>query len=439
MSDSERLADLLRFAGSLVRAGLPARESTLSPELAWDPDRDEQFVRAAVRWAYREEGAPPDGKLESVRTLYQVLKSRHELAIDGLDANALEAIILPGLRPVADVRAGTFQLLEAGEFADLVTPPFRGNIESAISSVGCVTLPRHPSAPYAGTCFAVKKDVVMTNRHVAELFTEGTGTQGLRFLDAHAVAIDPLRERGDTPSRLHPVTRVLMVHPYWDMALLEVPGLPMKPLRLASHDLSRGRRRVAVIGYPAFDVRNPIDVQMTVFRRQFQVKRVAPGYITRVVRADTYGHDVSAWAHDASTLGGNSGSAIIDVETGHVLALHFGGIYKQENWSVPMSELARDPRVVDMGLDFLAPRPDPAVPWRQFWDELPAASATQLLSPPAQPSPPPAPALSASRSPSRSPSLSAPSSPPPPRAAHRPAIAPGAAPAGQPISDNLSG
>jgi hypothetical protein len=32
---------------------------------------------------------------------------------------------------------------------------------------------------------------------------------------------------------------------------------------------------------------------------------------------------VNAMTHDASTLGGNSGSAVIDVQTGQLVALHF--------------------------------------------------------------------------------------------------------------------
>ena len=51
---------------------------------------------------------------------------------------------------------------------------------------------------------------------------------------------------------------------------------------------------------------------------------------------------VPAATHDCSTLGGNSGSAVIDLDTGEVLALHFGGLYHQKNYSVPSSELARD-------------------------------------------------------------------------------------------------
>ena len=56
--------------------------------------------------------------------------------------------------------------------------------------------------------------------------------------------------------------------------------------------------------------------------------------------------------HDSSTLGGNSGSAVIDVATGTVIGLHFAGEYLKANYAVPTYELARDRRVADAGLNF---------------------------------------------------------------------------------------
>jgi endonuclease G len=52
---------------------------------------------------------------------------------------------------------------------------------------------------------------------------------------------------------------------------------------------------------------------------------------------------VNAMTHDSSPLGGNSGSAIIDVARAEVIALHFAGEYLKANYAVPM--YARDPRV----------------------------------------------------------------------------------------------
>src|SRR5262249_39722401 len=44
--------------------------------------------------------------------------------------------------------------------------------------------------------------------------------------------------------------------------------------------------------------------------------------------------------HDCSTLGGNSGSPIVRLETGEVVGLHFSGLFLQENRGVPAAQLA---------------------------------------------------------------------------------------------------
>jgi hypothetical protein len=301
-----------------------------------------------------------------------MLTSREEVFQEGLDYGDLEAIILPGLRPVADVTGGKFDLPEAGEFADLAVEgsASRATLESAIAGVGCIVLPGHPYVPFAGTGFLVGKDLVMTNRHVAEVFGYGLGRKGIGLSGDYEVSVNPLREKPDDSSATYPVKRVVMIHPYWDMAILEVPDLPMKPLRLGSYDVAEGRRRVAVLGYPAFDPRNPAEVQAKVFHNRYSVKRLSPGYVTQRMEVTSFGRKVSAVRHDASTLGGNSGSALIDVTSGHVIGLHFGGRYKDGNWAVPMAELARDKRVIDAGVDFVEPRPDDGIPWKQVWDEV---------------------------------------------------------------------
>jgi endonuclease G len=66
-------------------------------------------------------------------------------------------------------------------------------------------------------------------------------------------------------------------------------------------------------------------------------------------------------------LGGNSGSALINLETGAVLALHFGGSYLETNYGVPAWELARDGRVVDAGVSFTGSPPGGSPPWASWW------------------------------------------------------------------------
>jgi NAD(P)-dependent dehydrogenase (short-subunit alcohol dehydrogenase family) len=79
----------------------------------------------------------------------------------------------------------------------------------------------------------------------------------------------------------------------------------------------------------------------------YAVKRLQPGKVRGRGSTPSFGKKVSVGTHDSSTLGGNSGSAVIDPRTGHVVALHFAGIYLKENYAVPMCDLAEDQRVVD--------------------------------------------------------------------------------------------
>jgi hypothetical protein len=44
---------------------------------------------------------------------------------------------------------------------------------------------------------------------------------------------------------------------------------------------------------------------------------------------------------------------VIDATTGHVIALHFAGLYLDANFGVPTSELARDGRIIDTGINFV--------------------------------------------------------------------------------------
>ena len=283
---------------------------------------------------------------------------------------AIEAIILPGLRPVVDVRNDSFEL-DPSEFSyfsqDAVV---RARLEKALPSIGCVELPGHPDLPYGGTAFVVGPGLLMTNRHVAEIFTSGWGREGLAFKPNHASAIDFQREVDSVESRLLRVDRVRLIHPYWDMAVLEVAGLEGRaPLCLslaAPEDLIN--RDIAVVGYPGFDPRNNAAVQNEVFRGRYYIKRLQPGRLTGRRSQESYGKNVNAATHDASTLGGNSGSCVIDVRTGAVVALHFAGIYQDANFAVPASELARDSRVVDLGLNFSdEPEPDDPPEWQTFW------------------------------------------------------------------------
>jgi endonuclease G, mitochondrial len=331
-----------------------------------------------------EAGQVPSAELEVVRATLEKLEADQDLS--PREEFALEAIIIPDQRPAVDVVAGDFEVRHQ-LWLHYGRDPIRSRIRTALPSIGRVEVSGIPNLPYGGTGFVVGPRLIMTNRHVAALFTSGRGLRELTFLPGIRAGIDFKRERGLKEKQFLRVRKVVMIHPHWDMALLEVDGLsernPSLVLSLDRPDQLVGRE-IAVVGYPAFDPRNPADVQNRVFGNVYYVKRLQPGQLgaRRVVRS--FDHTVSAMTHDASTLGGNSGSAVLDVTSGTIVALHFAGVYLDANFTVPSWELSRDQRVIDAGVKFRSAVPGDSEVTEEWWGDA-EAPTRQLMSPSASP------------------------------------------------------
>jgi endonuclease G len=202
-----------------------------------------------------------------------------------------------------------------------------------------------PSAPYGGTGFVVGRPA--DDQPACSGNLPGTAKSPVH---ADAAAIDFKRERDRPDSVLVQVEKVVMIHPYWDMALLRVSALPaaQKPLLLSLSDPGDlDGEVVAVIGYPAFDPRNPAEVQNTVFGGVYYVKRLQPA-IAAACQHESF--ERSRPPHDSSTLGqprvcsrqrqDRRGGACISAG---VSAGELRG---------PASDLAVDGRVIDAGVNF---------------------------------------------------------------------------------------
>ena len=280
------------------------------------------------------------------RGLEKVAEGRHE-QLTLPEMLGLEAIVLKENRPAAYVRDGSFDDLPP-PWTALNAPDVKKRINSLLPLIGRVEVPNSPILPYAGTGFVVGQDLIATNRHVAQLFAQGLG-MAIRYHPGDA-AFNPLREvdsqARDASAQLQ-VLGVEMIHPYWDMAILRVTGLP----RTGGLSLSTKRpedlinRNVVVIGYPARDDRNDLDLQDRIYDGTYLVKRLQPGVMRQRATIQSFENRVSALTHDAATLGGCSGSAVIDVDSGEVVGLHFAGVYLKANYAVPTYEMARDTHI----------------------------------------------------------------------------------------------
>jgi endonuclease G len=288
------------------------------------------------------------------------------------DVGGLEALIF-AVRPIVDVNQGSFHI-PAGEFAHLNR--FRRRIEHAIAATGRVEI--SGERDYAGTAFLVAPRVVMTNRHVAARFARGLG---VAVALSSPVAVDLEREivsAGAGPTMR--VTGVAMIHPYWDMALLAVDeDHGRDPLGLLERPAERGTD-VVVIGYPFYDERSAAADLDRLYRGHFGVKRLLPGRLGAAFDYPSFGRQVRALKHDASTLGGSSGSPVFDPELDGAVALHFAGEYGETNVGVPAWELLRDERVcAALGLPAPARKAPPAVAdaWKETTSRRAAVPAAR--------------------------------------------------------------
>ena len=259
--------------------------------------------------------------------------------LSGREIGSLEAISVLFDRPVLLVEDGKFEV-PSGVWSRLA--PYRPDLLAMLGSVGRLELPEAYGGP-AGTGFVVGQNLIMTNRHVIEFLYSANG-DALEFLPGISMKIDFKRELGSSARSVFEITGIRHVFPESsgiDLALLTVSersdtaeSLPKPlPLQLRSEAVRRGGT-VCVVGYPSADPeRNDASEMDRIFEGIYDVKRLAPGYLTS---EDQNG----SFSHDCTTLGGNSGSCVIDVETGSVIGLHWGGDYLEPNHAVTLPLLA---------------------------------------------------------------------------------------------------
>ncbi len=123
---------------------------------------------------------------------------------------------------------------------------------------------------------------------------------------------------------------------------------PPLPLATAAPAIGETEHLVYLVGYPATDNQGitPAEVLTRIFAGIYEVKRLQPGTITAISPT------LPRFAHDCSTLGGNSGSVVLDLATHKVIGLHFSGGFRASNFAVALWKLAEDPFLLGAGVQF---------------------------------------------------------------------------------------
>jgi glutamyl endopeptidase len=220
----------------------------------------------------------------------------------------------------------------------------RERIAARLPSVGRV----EANGIACGTGFVVGDRLVATNRHVlrpsgAPPLIDDAG----RLLPGASLVVDFDRDL-DGGSRAFAVVAVAYVcgDAALDFAIVRIcerghaGELPPPPLELARTVATSGRP-VYTIGYPVADPTNatPPRVLRAVFGRDLGLKRVQPGLIRHV------DHTHTRLIHDCSTLGGSSGSCLIDLVSHDVCGIHVSGQYRGGNHAIATCALGRDPNL----------------------------------------------------------------------------------------------
>ena len=279
-----------------------------------------------------------------------VAESMAEGSYDPGAEPGLEAIIERFTRPVYLVQGSTF-VVPPDTFpnSDVIADQLkraRTGLEGVIPSVGRIDVRNH-RLDWIGTGWIVDSDIAVTNRHVANEFArqDNGGFVFRKNFNGSTVAatVDWRHEfqRGDE-SRFR-VTEVVWIEPEdsVDVGILriarsgeagEAAPAPIGLMTRAEIDATSQGAWVSVIGYPAFDSRNSAPDQQRIFDGVFDVKRLAPGQVTFFERQVLL-------HHDATTLGGNSGSVVFDLDSGKAIGLHFGGIEGNRNEAVQAARL----------------------------------------------------------------------------------------------------
>ena len=264
---------------------------------------------------------PADSELDAT------LPARSGLESGGV-AIYLESVSLRSKRPVLEVRNDRPVLrFRRPEDAEIWTARLSGAssaLEAACRAVGRVEV---GDGTWFGTGWLVGEDLLVTNRHVAQHFSD--------LSDWSFVREDPLvdfrREVVGTQRRAFKLLRVVHIEPQGgpDLALLQVARSGPYGRLSSAIQLAGAPREtdIVVIGYPGEDDRiEDRELALSIFGPIFGVKRLSPGWVTSVQQGRLL--------HDATTAGGSSGSVVLDFKTGEALGLHYSGRFLQPNRAV---------------------------------------------------------------------------------------------------------
>ncbi|QIG46632.1 S8 family serine peptidase [Nordella sp. HKS 07] len=297
---------------------------------------------------------------------------------------ATEAIVRLTDRPALRIVGGMIdpQDPQLEDWAGYLGPARRA-LKPVFDAVGRIDVKTAQGHVHVGTGTVIGKGLVLTNRHVIDVFAEpmpvASGRQ--RFLLSREVSIC-FDEAAVDDTRRFAIKSIVTagrsrIGPFVDLTKLDVAIVEVETTNTAGTALPAAaghapmrtgagpQSNLIVTGYPAPPPREAAidpdtgkvstaiwDRFFELFGDEYGVKYVCPGRILNE-RGSVVG-DAAGWAftHDATTLGGCSGSPILSLRSPYgVGGLHFGGEVLRQNLAHDLAtvyeEAGDNPRLID--------------------------------------------------------------------------------------------
>jgi hypothetical protein len=339
------------------------------------PDRDKLQGRIDRFLADSDADRVPDWMRKDIERVLGAIYDGADIPGRLVYGSPEAVIIADGSRPVFFFENDRFVVKGApdGPFVEAAVNA-AAQLEQAALSVGRIETfdlpaPERIDVYYEGSCFLVRPDLVMTNRHVVQQMVRNpySSSPPWRLRNEYWVNFDG---QLNGPGRRFRIEAVEWMAPdpigddgdfaRLDMALLRI-GSPAtaglaKPVPLPITATNPGKdQKAALIGFPGsarvymggdpppagFELER---VLFDVFDNRFGYKRCASGRIS--APAGQHPRDTRKWAvaYDLSTLGGNSGSPVLLLGGGPsaVSALHFFGVARKANYGHVFDQLGAE-------------------------------------------------------------------------------------------------
>ena len=273
-----------------------------------------------------------------------------DLAERGDVLGSLEAIVrTDGSRPSFMIRNGDvdFTTSPPGTWENDINLSM-DMLRDAFDCVGRIDVPGSPQG-FQGTGFLVHDNLIITNRHVLQVTADWQADGSWKVKPGAAIDFGHEFNARESLNR-RALKRVVFAgpdpirnfidHKKLDLALFELEPVAAPEARPrivlgidGTANWAQPQRQLYIVGYPGSPApgQAPLNLLELLFQSTFGHKRIAPGELM------TAQAGVHTWtiAHDATTLGGNSGSVVLLVDHEQVAAgLHYGGRWSdpRENW-----------------------------------------------------------------------------------------------------------